>query len=202
MVALASPKERLTLAKARWSRPDVAEALAALDDPDVTTAVYVNRHTSVAVRARIMARAKAVPGGIADCVLDSDSRAMRLPALVVGRSGAGARGGVCRSFTSSTIRHSVHVWRTEGVRRAPRPLHAHRHRDGTPAAPARLRAPRYRALMLAALVRLPGSATASPRPPPARRRGRHPAARPRAVRGTLRRRGPVWPGCAPNSPPW
>lgn len=153
VVALASPKERLTLARARWSRPDVAEALAALDDPDVTTAVYVNRHTSVAVRARIMARATAVPEGIADCVLDSDSRAMRLPALWSGDPALVRAALLYRSFTSSTIRHSVHVWRTEGYD-ALQGLYTPIDTETGPQRPLPLRAPRYRALMLAALVRL------------------------------------------------
>ncbi|MGW0657590.1 hypothetical protein [Streptodolium elevatio] len=151
VVAMASPRERLTLAKARWSRPDLAAALVELDDTDINAAVYLNAHTSVAVRARIMAAADRVPlhSSVLARVRDNTSRSMRLPALWSGDPLLVRAALLRRDHTSSSPQECLRAWEREGYDALAALFRPYSYEQG--AAPAPFRLPRYRSMLLAAV---------------------------------------------------
>ncbi|MCF2533468.1 hypothetical protein [Yinghuangia soli] len=151
LVELATPEERLTLAKARWSRPDVAGALAALDDTAINAALYLNPHTSVAVRVRIMAAADRVPldRSVVDRVRGDAGRSQRLPALYSGDPALVRAALLRRTYTASSVQECLRAWEKDGyvgvAALYEQPMAASEY------APPPFRLPRYRSLLLAAV---------------------------------------------------
>ncbi len=151
VVAMAPPRERLTLAKARWSRPDLAAALVELDDSDLNAAVYLNAHTSVAVRARIMAAADRVPlhSSVVARVRDNTSRSMRLPALWSGDPLLVRAALLRRDHTSSSPQECLRTWEREGYDALAALYRPYTYEQS--GAPAPFRMPRYRSMLLVAV---------------------------------------------------
>ncbi|NUU22534.1 MAG: hypothetical protein HOV68_13615 [Streptomycetaceae bacterium] len=150
VVATASARERLTLAKARWSRPELAAALAELHDSEINAALYLNAHTSVAVRARIMAAADRVPlhSSVVARVRSDNSRSMRLPALWSGDPLLVRAALLRRTYTSSSVQECMRVWERDGVDALAALYRGYAPTD-TSLPPFRL--PRYRSLLLVAV---------------------------------------------------
>lgn len=147
LATTATDLERLVLAKARWSRPDLAAALVALGDPDVNAALYLNPHTSVAVRARIMAQADRVPlrPSVIACIRAGASRPLRLPALWSGDPLL-VRAALLRRDHAAPG-ECLRVWEQDGHDA----LAALFRGFGSESAPSPYRLPRYRSLLLAAV---------------------------------------------------
>ncbi|WP_436786698.1 hypothetical protein [Yinghuangia sp. YIM S10712] len=152
VVATATPRERVTLAKARWSRPGLAAALAELDDSEVNAAVYLNVHTSVAVRARIMAAADRVPlhPSVVARVRTDNRRAMRFPALWSGDPLLVRAALLRREQTAGSVEECLRVWEEEGIDSLAAMYRPHTGTDTLPASPFRM--PRYRSLLLVAVA--------------------------------------------------
>ncbi|UGQ14316.1 hypothetical protein LO772_12415 [Yinghuangia sp. ASG 101] len=146
IAATATPRQRLLLAKARWSRPGLAAALAALDDSEVNAALYLNVHTSVAVRARIMAAADRVPlhPSVIERVRSTNARALRLPALWSGDPLLVRAALLRREQTTASVGECLRAWE-EGGHEALMGL-------CRPDAVTPLRLPRYRSLLLVAVA--------------------------------------------------
>jgi hypothetical protein len=151
VVATASTRERLTLAKARWSRPELGAELVKLDDAEINAALYLNVHTSVAVRARIMAATDRVPlhSSVVARVRNDNSRAMRLPALWSGDPLLVRAAMLRRSYTTSSVQECLRVWERDGVDALAGLFRAYSPTD--PAPPTPFRPPRYRSLLLVAV---------------------------------------------------
>lgn len=151
VVAMASQPERVVLAKARWSRPDLAAALAELDDVDINAAVYLNPHTSAAVRARIMAAAERVPlhASVIARVRDNTSRSMRLPALWSGDPLLVRAALLRRDHTSSSVQECLRVWERDGYDALAALFRPYSYEQGFTPLPFRL--PRYRSVLLIAV---------------------------------------------------
>ncbi|MDI2128118.1 hypothetical protein [Yinghuangia seranimata] len=154
LVATETPKRRTVLAKARWSRPGLAAALVDLGDTEVNAALYLNAHTSVAVRARIMAAAAEVPlhPSVVARVCGSPERGMRLPALWSGDPLLVRAALLRNTHTTSSVQARMRAWQQGGVEALtqhyalPEPTEDHR--------PSVFKPPRYRSLLLTAVARL------------------------------------------------
>jgi hypothetical protein len=82
-VAVSTHRQRLALARARWARPELHDALLALGDSEIAAAVYLNPRASVALRCRIMRDADRVPPhpDVVARVRSDWAPGVRLPAL-------------------------------------------------------------------------------------------------------------------------
>ncbi len=150
----ATPRQRIMLAKARWSRPGLAAALAELDDSDVNAALYLNVHTTVAVRARIMAAADHVPlhPSVVERVRTTNARALRLPALWSGDPVLVRAALLRREHAPASARECLRVWEEDGYASLVELFRPFTGPDGGVPSPFRL--PRYRSLLLVAVAGL------------------------------------------------
>ncbi|MFI6981580.1 hypothetical protein ACIBSV_23700 [Embleya sp. NPDC050154] len=153
VIARATPAQCLALARARRTRPEVAGALLALADPATNAALYLNPRTGQAIRARIMASSTPLHPTLVERVCNDWASTIRLPALWSGDPLLVRAALLNREAMAITLPECLTIWQDKGIEG----LRAHLRTlpprgDGT--RPRVFRSPRYRSLLLIALLRL------------------------------------------------
>ncbi|MEU0938737.1 hypothetical protein [Embleya sp. NPDC005971] len=153
VIARATPAQRLVLARARRSRPEVAGALLALGDPATNAAIYLNPRSGQAIRARIMASTTPLHPSLVERVCNDWAITIRRPALWSGDPVLVRAALLKRDAMTITLPECLAIWQAKGIEGL-RPHTRHLMRPTNGAEPQPYRAPRYRSLLLIALMRL------------------------------------------------
>ncbi|MGC0420717.1 hypothetical protein [Embleya sp. AB8] len=153
VVARATPAQRRVLAAARHALPEVAGALLDLADPATNAAVYLNPRTGVALRARIMTGATPLHPTLVERVCNDWASTIRVPALWSGDPLLVRAALLGRRAVRLTLPECLAIWQEKGIDEL-RVYTVDPVATADGRAPQPFRVPRYRSVLLIALLRL------------------------------------------------